>query len=239
MDRASLLRGVDYSLRTLVTSTVPSFNYNLVGYVSRWVPNWANIGLKEYQRGPQTGQRETYNYVIGLGDEVFWYDSCTTHGCGSPGNQVPLLDNYPNSMMDTPALQNRVWGFMTPVPYRLTGIVYFAANYAFGQSFTMGNPSVDVWDSIYYFGGNGDGTFYYPGRPRNIGGTTDIPVESLRLKYYREALVDIEYGLRLQAQGDGNFLATNVLVYTSDIYTYDADPALFRALRLAIGQKVR
>jgi glycosyltransferase involved in cell wall biosynthesis len=71
------------------------------------------------------------------------------------------------------------------------------------------------------------------------GGVTHIPVESLRLKYDRDALVDIEYGLRLQAQGDGNFLATNVLLYTSDVYTYDADPAHFRALRQTLGQKVK
>jgi hypothetical protein len=246
-DRASLLHGVDPALRTLVTTAIPKFNFNLIGYISRWVPNWMALGQKEYQRGPSTAERAEYDQVIAKGDELFWYDSCTTHGCGN-GNQVPFLDNYPNSMMDTPALENRVWGLMSLVPYRVTGVLYFDSTFGLLQSYNMGSPNIDTWDSIYYFGGNGDGTFFYPGRAAQkpfaapgsaIGGTTDIPIESLRLKYDRDALVDIEYGLKLQAQGDSAFLESNVLTYTSDIYTYDADPALFRTLRNALGVKVK
>src|SRR5262245_38649102 len=36
----------------------------------------------------------------------------------------------------------------------------------------------DVWDHVWLFGGNGDGTHFYPGRPRTIGGTSDIPIEA-------------------------------------------------------------
>ena len=39
----------------------------------------------------------------------------------------------------------------------------------------------DPWKSVYAFGGNGDGTLFYPGTPERIGGRTHIPVESLRI----------------------------------------------------------
>jgi hypothetical protein len=149
------------------------------------------------------------------------------------------MDNYPNLMADTSALMNRVWGLMTLVPYRVTGMLYFDSAYAYNKYFGMALPRVDVWDSIYYFGGNGDGTFFYPGRPANIGGTTHIPIESLRLKHIRDAMVDIEYGLKLTAQGDQAFLENSVLQLVSDVFTYDGDPSSWLALRKLLGQKIR
>ena len=35
---------------------------------------------------------------------------------------------------------------------------------------------------IRHFGGNGDGTLFYPGLPAKIGGHTEIPIDSIRLK---------------------------------------------------------
>jgi len=35
---------------------------------------------------------------------------------------------------------------------------------------------------VFLFGGNGDGTLFYPGSPDRIGGHTGIPVDSIRLK---------------------------------------------------------
>lgn len=237
MARASLLRSVDDTLVTMSTTDAAMFNFNTEGYLHRYVSNWMDIGQKEYQRGPQVSNRAIYDSLLANGDEVWWYDSCNTHGCSALGSS-PLQDNYPNTMADTSALQNRVWGLMTLAPYRLSGFLYFAVNQAYQGFARMAPPKVDVWDSIYYFGGNGDGTFFYPGRPSNIGGTTDIPIESLRMKQYRDAFVDMEYGLRLETQGDSAFLQTNVLSLASDIYTYDPNPASWRSLRLTLGQKI-
>src|SRR5205814_7896009 len=52
--------------------------------------------------------------------------------------------------------------------------------------------SGDPWTSQYNFGGNGDGTLFYPGTPAKIGGSTEIPVESLRLKQIRDGMEDYE-----------------------------------------------
>jgi len=238
MSRASLIRSADPTFRSLVTTDVAQDNFNLNGYISRYVPTWTDLGANEFVDGPQAAARPAYDEVIMNGDDVWWYDACGTQGCGTQGI-IPQEDNYPNSMADTSALMNRNWGIMSIVPYNVTGVLYYDSGFAFNQFYFMSPPRVDVWDSIYYFSGNGDGTFFYPGRPSVIGGTTDIPVESLRLKLIRDAFVDMEYALKLRAQGDGAFLATNVSQVVQDMYTYDANPATWFALHKTLGQKIK
>ncbi len=238
MARTSLVRSVDMNFRALVTQSIDQNNLNSLGYVNLMVPTFTFIGTKDYQRGPQLDARPAYDLLLQPGDEFWWYDACGTIGCGN-GTLIPYLDNYPNQMADTPALNNRAWGIMTLVPYRASGYLYYSVNIAFSFSYAMGPPRVDVWDSIYNFGGNGDGTYFYPGRPSNIGGTTDIPVESLRIKQVRDAFVDMEYGLRLQAQGDDAFLESNVLATVSNIFTFDPNPATWTSLRKTMGQKIK
>ena len=77
---------------------------------------------------------------------------------------------------------------------------------------------------MYLFGGNGDGTLFYPGLPDLIGGSTHIPVESIRLKLIREGLEDYEY-LALLEKSRGQKAAddyVDMLVLTA--YDYDQDP---------------
>lgn len=59
------------------------------------------------------------------------------------------------------------------------------------KSYKFPSPH-DPWDSHYDFGADGDGTLFYPGRPDKIGGTTHIPIESIRLKALRMGLEDYE-----------------------------------------------
>jgi hypothetical protein len=67
----------------------------------------------------------------------------------------------------------------------IDGELYFDTVYAYNTQ--------DVWQSVYAFGGNGDGTLFYPGRPETIGGQAHLPIESLRLKHIRDGLEDYEY----------------------------------------------
>jgi hypothetical protein len=55
------------------------------------------------------------------------------------------------------------------------------------------NSHVAGHDALCDFGGNGDGALFYPGTPARIGGTHDIPVESMRLQLIREGMEDYEY----------------------------------------------
>ncbi len=55
------------------------------------------------------------------------------------------------------------------------------------------------------FTGNGDGTLFYPGTPAKIGGTSHIPVASIRLKMIREGMEDYEYLKLVSDLGDPAF----------------------------------
>ena len=62
----------------------------------------------------------------------------------------------------------------------------------------------------YDFGANGDGNLFYPGSAHGtsdapaIGGTHDIPIESMRLKRIRDGREDYELLTALAAQGRGS-----------------------------------
>lgn len=226
MDRVSLVRAVDPLLRATVTSDISKFNYNMIGYNNVWTPNWTTLENKEFFNGPNPSTRAFYDAPLANGDELWWYESCKTHGCGATGGS-PQHDNYPNFNVDSPALFNRSWGYSAVQPYGVTGLIAQNAVLAYSRFFQMSTPRIDVWDSVYYFGGNGDGTLFYPGRPSDIGGATHIPVESLRLKMIRDALADQEVILFLQNRGDGPFAANNIFAAAKNLTSVVADPTVF------------
>jgi len=73
-----------------------------------------------------------------------------------------------------------------------------------------------VWNQ----GNNGDGTLFYPGRVANVGGTTDIPVESIRLKEIRATLTDMEYGALLTSQGNSALPEHNLVCRPGPVYLH-------------------
>lgn len=191
MTRASLVRSVDTTLRSLVTADISSFNANLVGYVNRWSPNFATLEQKEFTDGPNNSSRAFYDGVIATGDELWWYPSCKSHSCSGTGT-TPRFDNIPTFAIDVSPSANRTWGLFSISPYMTSGVLYQDTVAAYARSFAMSVPRVDVWESTYYNGGNGEGTLFYPGRPADIGGSNHIPIESLRLKYIRDAMIEFE-----------------------------------------------
>jgi hypothetical protein len=203
MSRTSLVRSVDQNLRALVTSDISQFGSNLRGYVNRWSPDWTTLDKKEWLDGGNTSSRAFYEEAIAGGDELWWYGSCLAHSCSGSG-ATPRFDNLPTTTFDVPGLQNRVWGLIGAGPHQVKGLLLQDSILAYSRFFNMSQPRVDVWTSTYYRGGNGEGTLFYPGRPADIGGTTHIPIESLRLKHIRDALVDLEIVRHLRNRGAGD-----------------------------------
>jgi hypothetical protein len=117
------------------------------------------------------------------GKSLWFYQSCASHGCNGPGG--PYFAGWPSYMIDTSGAANRVMQWLA-WKYRIQGELYFSMDEAYGHD-------KDPWTDVRLFGGNGDGTLFYPGRPDRIGGTSDIPVESIRLKLIRDGMEDYEY----------------------------------------------
>ncbi|MCX6348513.1 MAG: DUF4091 domain-containing protein, partial [Candidatus Aureabacteria bacterium] len=179
-DRISLLRQADPDLRALVTTDIQeAAQFNVQTILDIWVPIINFMDGKPYPVcwDPQSeyagNQRSGYDQLIASGAELWWYQSCMSHGCTGADPDDPCESEYPSYMVDHSAVKNRVMSWMSYY-YDVRGELYFDVNYCDDEG--------EAWASTYYFGGNGDGTLIYPGRPDVIGGTTHIPIESIRMK---------------------------------------------------------
>src|SRR5439155_24718320 len=104
------------------------------------------------------------------------------------------LSGWPSLLVDNSAAQNRAQGMQSWL-YRVSSTLYFQTTLHLSSACS----------SVYDFGGNGDGTLLYPGKPSIIGGITDIPVASIRLKMIRDGFEDFEYMKLVSDLGDPAF----------------------------------
>lgn len=214
-------------LRNLLT--VP-FTRELEQVVQIWVPlvNCLEVkpGYPDFCDGtppPGAYARQTHP------DRSLWfYQSCASHGCNIVGGQY--FSGWPSYMIDAPGTANRVMQWVA-WKFRVEGELYYSMNEAYGQN-------NDPWLNTRLFGGNGDGTLFYPGRPDRIGGTRDIPIESIRLKLIREGMEDYEY-LALLARLSGRKAADQFadrIVRNS--YRWESRPEVFLQVRKELGESL-
>jgi len=174
------------------------FTQKLENVVQIWVPL---VNCLEPRPGSDDFCHESpalsdYAAERARGKSVWFYQSCASHGCGGKGGAY--FEGWPSYMIDASGPSNRVMQWVA-WKYRVEGELYYSMNEAYAHP---GDP----WTEIFLSGGNGDGTLFYPGRPSRIGGHTDIPIESIRLKLIREGMEDYEY-LRLIAASQSRKIA--------------------------------
>jgi hypothetical protein len=172
--------------------------------------------------------RSAYDESLRSGKRLWWYQSCASHGCNIVGGEY--FAGWPSYVIDINPVANRIMEWMT-WKYGVQGELYYSMNEAYKDH---GKP----WDSVYLFGGNGDGTLFYPGRPDRIGGKTHIPIESIRLKLIREGFEDYEY-LHMLDHAGATALATeaaNALAHAT--YDFDHDPNKLYEVRRRMGEEL-
>jgi hypothetical protein len=236
--RAAALHAADPELRSLVTHQVEP---SLVGSVDIWTPV---INYVDNKPGAQDASdlygnhRPDYDGRLAAGDQLWWYQSCMSHGCGPlDGTPVPVVDTppyfngWPSYMIDTAGMTNRIMEWLT-WSYGVGGELYFhtTAAYEFGYR--------TPWTARYLFGGNGDGNLFLPGRPDLIGGSTDIPIETVRLKLIREGLEDYEYLTKVAQLGDRAFADAQARTLVTNTYTWSHAPAALYAARSALANRI-
>jgi hypothetical protein len=172
--------------------------------------------------------RAQYDAFLARGPtkQLWWYQSCDSHGCGGcDASNATYSDRVgmPSYVIDSDARQNRAMEWLSFI-YGISGELYYE---------TVQNLSAGLdWDSGYAycaFGGNGDGSLFYPGKPSDprIGGPagSDFPMESLRLQLIREGMEDYEY-LVLYAQKFGRDAAVaKAREVFPDVFGAKAHPA--------------
>ena len=228
LDRARIVFGADPEIRSLVT--VP-FTSKLEKTVQIWV---SLVNCLEKRPGFDDFCREkpsldAYSSELEKGKSLWFYQSCASHGCTGQGGQY--FAGWPSYMIDASGMSNRVMQWIA-WKYGISGELYYSMNEAWAHG---GDP----WTDLRLYGGNGDGTLLYPGRPALIGGRTDIPIESIRLKLIREGMQDYEY-LTLLADVCGKQSAAD---YADRIvqkpWMWETRPEILPEIRLENGKNAR
>jgi hypothetical protein len=155
--------------------------------------------------GPYAGsQRPLYDaWLAAMPRRRIWgYQSCDEHGCGACGTPSVGVDytGWPQRVIDSSAVQDRAFPWLA-FNFRLSGELYFETTYQLSTAWNDNGQCA--------FSGSGDGTVFYPGLPSIVGGTHDIPIESVRMKQIREGMEDYEY-LTLVARSKGDAMARSI-----------------------------
>lgn len=198
----------------------------LHGAVDIWCPI---VNLVDDKPGnSQAPPRAAYDEHTKHGERIWWYQACMSHGCNIVGGSY--FTGWPSYAVDAPAMSHRIFEWLT-FRYRIGGELYYdtVEAYAAGK---------DPWRDQLLFGGNGDGTLFYPGRAAVLGGTHDFPVESVRLALIREGLEDYEY-LRLYAKVAGDKAAEALAAsIAGKTYRWEHDPGRLYAARHKMAEAI-
>jgi hypothetical protein len=216
---------------TLATLVTTRYDRRLADAVSIWAPVVNCLdekpGADRFCPEPEV-PRDAYAPELAKGKRLWWYQSCGSHGCNIVGGSY--FTGWPSYVVDAPAISHRVMEWLT-WKYRVGGELYFNTDEAYGRG-------VDPWTDIRMHGGNGDGTLFYPGTPARIGGTTDIPIESVRLKLIREGLEDYEYFHLLSELGAGAYADARVERVVQRTYQWEHDPSVLETARREMGEEL-
>jgi hypothetical protein len=220
--RAGLMRQAAPGLRTLLTTEIDSLAREdleelvdivvvLVNFIAQPVP------------GSGT-QRQRYDEFLALPQRELWlYQSCASHGCGSPLEENQPGQGWPSYMIDRPATKNRAMQWVAFLE-DATGELYY-------QTLEMLSTA---WTDQYRWWGNGDGTLFYPGLPSIIGGSTEVPIPSLRLKLIRLGFQDYEWLKAVSDAGDPEYARRVALRVIPTPWRVPDDGALFETARLCL-----
>ncbi|HRC59096.1 MAG TPA: DUF4091 domain-containing protein, partial [Kofleriaceae bacterium] len=182
------VHAIDASSRIILTASMQdAVSRSAATKIDAFVPI---INELEDRSGAYAGnQRAKYDaWMSGAAKREMWaYQACPSHGCGMPvgcGTPSKGIEHtgWPNLMIDTSSVQVRAFAWQS-FRFRVT-------NELFWDIASMLNTS---WTNQCSYGGHGEGTFFYTGTPARVGGTSHIPVESIRLKMMREGREDYEY----------------------------------------------
>jgi hypothetical protein len=235
--RANAARAATPPIRTLVTTTIQEANdQGVTSSIDILVPVINYLDDRPGESRWSGDQRGAYDAFLAASPrrEVWSYQSCMSHGCGgtvnfgSPSASDLYFTGWPSYMIDASAVRNRAMQWLDWL-FGVSGELYYETAMAYSH---------DPWSNQWDFTGNGDGTLFYPGTPSRIGGTTDIPVASLRLAQIRDGMEDYEY-LRLVADlGDPDLARSVASGLFPHPYATEVAPAQLLAARAQLAARI-
>ena len=181
-------------VRNLITKDIDGANANgATSLIDTIVPTIRN--LHERPGKPLAGDQSSKYRAPGAPRNFWSYTACGSFGCGN--GTSPDTNGWPGYAIDAPAAQHRAMGWLA-FRYGFTGELYYS----------VAHKLATAWTDQYDFGVHGDGNLFYPGLTAQdnpgkcatgttnkacIGGTHQIPIESIRLKRIRDGREDYEF----------------------------------------------
>jgi hypothetical protein len=244
------------SISTLITASLQNASRNnaleTVDWLVALVNEMHDKPDSQIQDGLYRGnQRRAYAAFEKMSprNEVWLYTSCMSHGCTTdsendtpcqggtnpPASKTPTdpyFTGWPGYVIDAPASHARAMGWLAFL-YGAVGELYFQVDHCLASART----------AQYAFGGNGDGTLFYHGDPDWIGGTTPVPIESIRVKQIRDGYEDFEYLKILDNMGkkeEANQIAQKLFpnMFSTTRHQPDLDDARTELARLIDPSRV-
>lgn len=227
--RAAIVHAGDPLFPTLTTTTIQAAQMNgVLSSLDILVPiiNEMYGSSNDPYPGDQRSQYDSF--LMGANKQLWMYQSCEPSSSCSNGS-AGGSPGWPTMFIDEPALTNRIMQWMD-FKYQVKTELYYETTYAMEQG--------DAWSTQYYFGNNGDGSIWYPGKPSVIGGTHDIPVESFRMKMLREGMQDYEYLHLLVTLGDAAFAQMELGKVVTEANSFTTDPSVLEQARLDMATEI-
>jgi hypothetical protein len=173
--------------------------------------------------------REAYEPALQAGAQLWWYVSCASHGCNKEGTRHPAFSGWPGYSIDADAAAARALGALA-FANRIAGQLHYDVVFAYHET--------DPWTDQWHFGGNGDGTLYYPGTPARIGGQSEVPVETLRLVQVSRGIFD-HAALTLCAQlGDAAFARREAQRMAPGLRRFSREAGAYAAMRARLYERI-
>ena len=225
--RAQAVKSAAPGLRTLITTSINIANeHGFTPYLDVFVPI---INFMDGLEAPYIGdQRRKYDEFLAdpRHQHSLWiYQACPSHGCtyGTTEMEKKAAASWPSYMVDASAARNRAMQWLVFLE-DATGELYYET--------AMHLP--DAWNSVFDYGGNGDGTLFYPGQTKRIGGSTEVPLPSLRLKQIRQGMQDYEWLKKVADAGDPEFARETARLLIPKAFEVGDDGATYEAARLRL-----
>ena len=226
--RLSVVRAGDKDLATLVTTTAA--NAQKAGILEGLQVVVPVINLLDGTAAPYLGdQRSGYDPWLAAGNRRVWmYQSCMSQGCayGTTAPENTKAAGWPSYLVDAASGRNRAMQWVAYLE-RVHGELYYET----AQSLTT------AWKTQYQYNGNGDGNLFYPGTVAAVGGSTEVPIASIRLKLVRQGMQDYEWLKKVEGAGDPDFATATARALAPSASQVSNDGAAYDNARLKLIQR--
>lgn len=210
-------------------------------------PSGPNMQCDPAVQPPET-VRERYPRNASL----WWYQACASWGCqhgwalNCPvGAECGM--GWPSIAIDHDGVRNRVMEWASWLE-GIEGELYWNSIFAYPNpdqadpSSWGGTLRPDPWSrqtpTGLNAGGSGDGNLFSPGLPSLIGGSSSIPVESVRLKIIRDGVEDRELLRIAERQLGRSQVVAMIRPFIRSAWDFEARQSVMQNVRQLIGRRL-